>query len=423
MLLSPLTFVALICISNWRDLAPKPFRCFNEPRCIARSWSAFSVGRVVTDKSEQWRQVYLLRSSSEYEEPCWHVCHLGIGFFCSWSESRISISVISIHLGWEFFLCINIEVMYKFYVHKFQSCICVPRTLDILHAYAQPPPPQKKTNSSITFSAVCVCCVCVQCASFQDCSDTLKDGQLLFEIPIIFFSLFLYGPNIYTLSSQLLVDPDILWKLKTMKQIWGLLSLLRAWGGVSSWHLKVEPFNYHCVIQILTLTLNRLNVSAWYDTGSSQSKTSLLPVIPTAIWPLYPQSLPPWPDLHPPPPPPPATAAAPPCAASPQEPCCPLIWSDTATYSRRRCSQGRPSHPRAPVVHNPLSLCSYGSVTIEPSHMGAPLHCMLNPQRSQRSWQHAHRQDWWFFGGPPGGWVSTWRQTKKSAQLLSVVSL
>lgn len=122
-------------------------------------------------------------------------------------------------------------------------------------------------------------------------------------------------------------------------------------------------------------------------------------------------------------PPPPATPAAPPCAASPQEPCCPLIWSDTATYSRRRCSQGRPSHPRAPVVHNPLSLCSYGSVTIEPSHMGAPLHCMLNPQRSQQRWQHAHRQDWWFFGGPPGGWVSTWRQTKKSAQLLSVVSL
>lgn len=159
MLLSPLTFVALICISNWRDLAPKPFRCFNEPRCIARSWSAFSVGRVVTDKSEQWRQVYLLRSSSEYEEPCWHVCHLRIGFFCSWSESRISISVISIHLGWEFFLCINIEVMYRFYVHKFKSCICLPRTLDILHAYAQTPP--KKTNSSITFSAVCVCVVCV----------------------------------------------------------------------------------------------------------------------------------------------------------------------------------------------------------------------------------------------------------------------
>lgn len=90
----------------------------------------------------------------------------------------------------------------------------------------------------------------------------------------------------------------------------------------------------------------------------------------------------------------PATPAAPPGAASPRDPRCPLIWSDTATYSRRRSSQRRLSYPRVPVVCSPLSLCSYGSVTIEQSHMGAPQHCVLNPQWSHRSAQHAHRVEY-----------------------------
>lgn len=105
------------------------------------------------------------------------------------------------------------------------------------------------------------------------------------------------------------------------------------------------------------------------------------------------QSLSPCPDPHLPPLPLPATPAAPPCAASPRDPRCPLIWSDTATYSRRRSSQRRLSYPRVPVVCSPLSLCSYGSVTIEQSHMGAPQPCTLNSQWSHRSSQHAHRDE------------------------------
>lgn len=33
MLLSPLAFVALICISGWSDLDPKSFRCINGQTC------------------------------------------------------------------------------------------------------------------------------------------------------------------------------------------------------------------------------------------------------------------------------------------------------------------------------------------------------------------------------------------------------
>lgn len=105
--------------------------------------------------------------------------------------------------------------------------------------------------------------------------------------------------------------------------------------------------------------------------------------------PSYPQSSLPWPTLISPLPPPP-TPATPPCSASPQEPRCPLIWSDTTTYPRQRSSQRRLSYPRVPVVCSPLSLCSYGSVTIEQSHMGAPLQCLPNPQWSHRNSQHAH---------------------------------
>lgn len=107
-----------------------------------------------------------------------------------------------------------------------------------------------------------------------------------------------------------------------------------------------------------------------------REKNSLFSIIPTANWPHIPSPRCLGLTLIPLPPPP-AAPAAPPCAASPQEPCCPLIWSDTATYSRRRSSQRRLSYPRVPAVRSPLSPCSYGSVTIEQSHMGAPLHCML----------------------------------------------
>lgn len=77
-----------------------------------------------------------------------------------------------------------------------------------------------------------------------------------------------------------------------------------------------------------------------------------------------------------------------PALASPQEPRCPMIWSDTTTYPRQWSSQRRLSYPRIPVVRSPLSLCSYGSVTIEQSHMGAPLQRLANPQRSRRKSLH-----------------------------------
>lgn len=102
--------------------------------------------------------------------------------------------------------------------------------------------------------------------------------------------------------------------------------------------------------------------------------------------PLYPQSSPPAPTLisplqlrrpHPAPPP-------------LQSPDCPLIWSDTTTYPRRRSSRSRLSYPRVPAVCSPLSPCSYGSVTIEQSHMGAPLQCLPNPGWSNRSSLHAY---------------------------------
>lgn len=83
---------------------------------------------------------------------------------------------------------------------------------------------------------------------------------------------------------------------------------------------------------------------------------------------------------------PPLTPATPPCSSP--APRCPLIWSDTTTYPRQRPSQRRLSYPRVPAVCNPLSLCSYGSVTIEQSHMGAPL--LPNPQWSNGNSQHAH---------------------------------
>lgn len=108
----------------------------------------------------------------------------------------------------------------------------------------------------------------------------------------------------------------------------------------------------------------------------------------------YPQSLPPCPDPYPSPCLFLQLPLPRPVAASPRDPRCPLIWSDTATYSRRRSSQRRLSYPRVPVVRSPLSLCSYGSVTIEQSHMGAPQRCVLNPQWSHRSAQHAHREEY-----------------------------
>lgn len=163
------------------------------------------------------------------------------------------------------------------------------------------------------------------------------------------------------------------------------------------------------------LTWNHLNVSAWYKTASSQGKTSLVAVIPTATRPHIPSPCRLGQTLMPPPPSP-AAPAAPPCAASPLEPCCPLIWSDTATYSRLRSSQRRLSYPRVPVVRSPLSLCSSGSVTIEPSLAGAPLRCMLNPQRSHRGSQHAHRLDCWVFGGAQEEGFQLWgRQRNRTS--------
>lgn len=96
---------------------------------------------------------------------------------------------------------------------------------------------------------------------------------------------------------------------------------------------------------------------------------------------------------------PPPTPATPPCSASPQEPRCPLIWSDTTTYPRQRSSWRRLSYPRVPVVCSPLSLCSYGSVTIEQSHMGAPLQRLPNPQWSHGNSQHARCGGALFFRG------------------------
>lgn len=78
-----------------------------------------------------------------------------------------------------------------------------------------------------------------------------------------------------------------------------------------------------------------------------------------------------------------------------------VLWSGATPPLTRGGGPAREglSYPRVPVVRSPLSLCSYGSVTIEQSHMGAPLHCMLNPQWSHRGSQRAHRQDCRFFGG------------------------
>lgn len=92
--------------------------------------------------------------------------------------------------------------------------------------------------------------------------------------------------------------------------------------------------------------------------------------------PVYPQSTPPRPTLIYPP-------AAPPCSGSPPGPCLPLIWSDTTTYPRQRSSLGRLRRPRVPAVRSPLSPCSYGSLAIEQSHLGAPLQCLHNPQWSR----------------------------------------
>lgn len=111
------------------------------------------------------------------------------------------------------------------------------------------------------------------------------------------------------------------------------------------------------------------------NTGSSQRKINLFTAIPTVICPRIPGphrlGRPSSPPIHP-------------ILLPPQEPRCPLIWSDTTTYPRQRSSQSRLSYPRVPVVCSPLSLCSYGSVTIEQSHMGAPLQRLPNPQWSHR---------------------------------------
>ncbi|KAK2856752.1 hypothetical protein Q5P01_005487 [Channa striata] len=81
--------------------------------------------------------------------------------------------------------------------------------------------------------------------------------------------------------------------------------------------------------------------------------------------------------------PPPPACATPPCPTSPQEPRRPMIWSDIPTYPRQRSSRRRLSYPQVPVVCSPLSPSSYGSVTIEQSHMGSPLQRLANPQWSR----------------------------------------
>lgn len=102
----------------------------------------------------------------------------------------------------------------------------------------------------------------------------------------------------------------------------------------------------------------------------------------------YSQSSPLRPTLISPPTSPLPAPAAPPCSAYPQEPRRPLNWSDTTTYPRRQSSQRRLSYPRGPAVRSPLPPPrSYGSVTMEQSHMEAPLQRRPNPQRSQRSSQ------------------------------------
>lgn len=103
-----------------------------------------------------------------------------------------------------------------------------------------------------------------------------------------------------------------------------------------------------------------------------------LPSYPRSRFKGQPSSIPPW--LYPY-----LLLPTPPGSASPQEPGCPLIWSDTGAYPRRRSSRRRLSYPRVPVVCSPLSLCSYGSVTIEQSHKGAPLLRLPHPQRSHRN--------------------------------------
>lgn len=87
---------------------------------------------------------------------------------------------------------------------------------------------------------------------------------------------------------------------------------------------------------------------------------------------------------------PPPTPAAPPCSASPSGA---SLSSDLERHHHL---------PKAAVLPEKVELsqsprgvqpsvppCSYGSVTIEQSHMGAPLQRPPNPQRSHRNSQHA----------------------------------
>lgn len=129
-----------------------------------------------------------------------------------------------------------------------------------------------------------------------------------------------------------------------------------------------------------------------------------------------------WPS-SPPPPSPPATPAAPPCAASPQEPCCPLIWSDTATYSWRRSCQRRFELSQSPCGAQPSVpvFLWFSHHWAKPHGSSTPLHAepTVVPPRLAACPPPGLPFLWW----SPGGRVSTLRQTQKWPQLASLVSL
>lgn len=158
-------------------------------------------------------------------------------------------------------------------------------------------------------------------------------------------------------TSQLVVDPDIRGKLKTMRQIW----------------LK-DCCHYRMLEEVFPVDIwksRHLIITAWFrqDAHIKSSKCASLirhqfqskknqPIL------CYSHSdLAPYPSLcrlaltlislPPPTPPLAATPAAPPCAASPRDPRCPLIWSDTATYSRRRSSTEKAELSQSPCGVQP----------------------------------------------------------------------
>lgn len=142
MSLSPLTFVALICISYWRDLDPKSFRHFDEPG--ANSWNTFSVSRVVTNYLEQWRQIY----SDAYLN------------MRKRAGRRIFLSLVWIHY-------LNLNQINTFWMRafsgfKYESNVYISHAqIKILHLciediryYLSTCTKSLKTNSSVTFFAL-----------------------------------------------------------------------------------------------------------------------------------------------------------------------------------------------------------------------------------------------------------------------------